>query len=137
MSRWIWNLHLYEKVYSTGWGVCFGTTNRGYWKFDVKDTSKWYQYQLNIYKKYIFAQSYKGVAWNLSLPHPFQFWTSYHCLTAAHFYLMQCRYQKMVLISFEHLLKIHYFLKLHGRSSKIEPTAPFSIFSFENLKWVW
>ena len=34
-------------------------------------------------------------------------------------------------------LKMYYFLKLQGRGSKIEPAMPFSILSFENLKWVW
>ena len=32
---------------------------------------------------------------------------------------------------------MYYFLKLQGRGSKIEPATPFSILSFENLKWVW
>ena len=32
---------------------------------------------------------------------------------------------------------MYYFLKLQGRGSKIEPAMPFSILSFENLKWVW
>ena len=32
---------------------------------------------------------------------------------------------------------MYYFLKLQGRGSKIQPATPFSILSFENLKWVW
>ena len=43
-------------------------------------------------------------------------------------------YEKVVLISFDHLQKIHFCAKLEGRGSTVEPARP--ILSL-NFKWAW
>ena len=74
---------IFQKPSSPGFQSFLNYTTVG-WLFNNKvglfgikrfwfEVSKWNFHQLNIYIKYIFFESFKGVAWKLHLPRPFTF----------------------------------------------------------------
>ena len=62
-------------------------------------------------------------AWTTEVPGQQSFWDFFEIWN-------QLRYQKVIVISFVYLQKLHYFSKLQGRGSKIGPATPILILKY-------